>query len=1205
MKCFRLLAAATVALSCLSITLPALPTPELSYADRLSAQEAIERVYYAHQIGATKPFEQAVPREVIGRKVRTTLQQSVALETYWNTHVKDADLDREVDRMVRTTRMADRLRELFAALGNDPIMIRECLARPALVSRLLRSFYASDPRIHAPARAEAEELRLHLGKGSTGPKDEHYARGTLELVRESAAGPEMQDADQRPMDARNEIGQPRRESTSDEELKVWRSQLVGKPGGVGEVREERGEFVVPVLLEDRSDAMTLAIYSVPKKPLEIWWKEVEAGLDPAAARPVRAPAAPDAPLVKTVPEPATASPVTQTASCTPVNTWDGTSLQGGPPLDRYYHTAVWTGSVMVVWGGFRGDGAPLNSGGRYDPATDTWEATSTVGAPQARGRHSAVWTGTRMIIWGGRTTPVALFNSGGQYDPILDTWTATSTSGAPDPRYVHSTIWTGSEMLVWGGSGSTGPSTAEWLQTGGRYNPDTDSWTSIQTQGAPEGRNGHAAVWTGTKMIVWGGLVAGNVSTNTGGRYDPSADTWEPTSLTAAPSSRAYDTAVWIGTRMIVWSGLGGQYNPVLDTWSAISMSGAPTPRSEATSIWTGTHLIVWGGINGSTNYDTGGRYDPASNTWTATSTTGAPWARFAHSAIWTGNRMIIWGGVNISVFTNTGGRYDPSTDSWLPTAIGDAPPPISGQPTVWTGSRMIVWGGGRFFGHSQVGGRYDPALNEWTPTSLLSAPSARSFHTAVWAGSRLIIWGGQTGGLGMWTDTGGRYDPITDTWSPTSLIGAPSPRRLHAAVWTGDRMIVWGGSDTSPESNTGGRYDPYTDTWLPTSLTNAPESRVKHTAIWTGSRMIIWGGSSSQGFLNSGGVYDPVTDAWSPTLWNLSTPQGRVEHTALWTGSQMIVWGGRINVAGCSSEFEFLDTGGRYDPSTDSWSLTAPFPVVNGASGRRAGHTAVWNGSPGAGEMIVWGGYKDGDTPACNTRIYPTGGRYNPVSDSWTLMTLPAPEPRAYHSAVSTGNLMLIWGGEGGFSQQRPLRDGGSYVLVEDYDGDSFGTCDGDCNDTDPSIHPGAVEACNGVDENCNGATDEGFDQDGDGRTSCNGDCNDLDPGTWGSPVELSGVIVGQSVPTNLNWSDVGPLIGPGVTYDMVSGSMGPQTGINFSSGACLQSGLGSPNYTDPRTGPSPDGGYWYLVRSRNSCGIGTFGASSSGAERILPSCP
>ena len=81
------------------------------------------------------------------------------------------------------------------------------------------------------------------------------------------------------------------------------------------------------------------------------------------------------------------------------------------------------------------------------------------------------------------------------------------------------------------------------------------------------------------------------------------------------------------------------------------------------------------------------------------------------------------------------------------------------------------------------------------------------------------------------------------DTWSPTTLTNAPSPRTGHAAVWTGSEMIVWGGDSGSTFLNTGGRYNPSTDSWIATSTTNAPQGRESHTAVWTGSEMIVWGG--------------------------------------------------------------------------------------------------------------------------------------------------------------------------------------------------------------------------------------------------------------------------------------------------------------------------------------------------------------------------
>src|SRR5947208_8071884 len=102
--------------------------------------------------------------------------------------------------------------------------------------------------------------------------------------------------------------------------------------------------------------------------------------------------------------------------------------------------------------------------------------------------------------------------------------------------------------------------------------------------------------------------------------------------------------------------------------------------------------------------------------------------------------------------------------------------------------------------------------------------------------------------------------------------------------------MKVWGASKGNSHFNTRGRYNPSTDTWTPTSTTNAPDARYLHTAVWTGSEMIVWGGGGNISLFNTGGRYNPSTDTWTAPS-TTTTPTPRSVNTPVWTSTARLVW--------------------------------------------------------------------------------------------------------------------------------------------------------------------------------------------------------------------------------------------------------------------------------------------------------------------------
>ena len=667
----------------------------LSFEDRVVAQRNIEQVYWSHRIwpesnpGPKPALDQVLPDTLIRGRVADYLAKTEALDHFWGRPLTGEQLQAELDRMARDTKNPEVLRELFAALGDDPYVIAECLARPLLVDRLAREWFARDVRFHGAVKEKAEAALATFSGDAARMKDlgGDFAETEWRLVTDSAGTlePNVERADRHVIDlSAGEWREHIRSLASTfgvEGASILQDFPVNR---VSPLTEQDDRFVVTAVLSTGPDRMRMATVSWNKRSFDSWWTE-----DGRSAL-----VSPDPLTTGAIAPPTGGYETAPTAAnvCDVNNSWTPTSTTNAP-VGRKYHTAVWTGSEMIVWGGrtaYTPSPFALNDGGRYDPATNSWAPTSTgTNVPSFRYSHTAVWTGTEMIVWGGAYSNTVL-NTGGRYDPAGNSWTATSTGTGVPTRLYHTAVWTGTQMIVWGGWGGWSGSSS--LQSGGRYDPAGNSWTatSIGT-GVPTARYSHTAVWTGTQVIVWGGYDGG--FQNSGGRYDPGTDSWVPTSTGAnVPAGRLGHTAVWTGHEMIVWAGSdsfshfdnsGGRYDPAIDGWASTSTVNAPFGRDARThtAVWTGTRMIVWGGYSDvSPNWEnTGGRYDPATNSWTATSTeAGVPAIRTGHSAVWTGTEMIVWGGGTYDTLNNlnTGGRYcecaGASASMWYPDVDED-----------------------------------------------------------------------------------------------------------------------------------------------------------------------------------------------------------------------------------------------------------------------------------------------------------------------------------------------------------------------------------------------------------------------------------------------------------------------------------------------------------------------------------------------------
>lgn len=368
-------------------------------------------------------------------------------------------------------------------------------------------------------------------------------------------------------------------------------------------------------------------------------------------------------------------------------------------------------------------------------------------------------------------------------------------------------------------------------------------------------------------------------------------------------------------------------YSVLAPAWVA-STSPAPSPRVGQSAVWTGQRWFVFGGetLSGS-QYGDGSSYDPVSDTWFAFPGSPDLVARRDAAMVWTGSRALIWGGVNKDGPIKTGASVDPmmQNNPVIPMPVQGAPSARYGHGAAWTARYMAIWGGsdgkGGLLGDLSL---WDSSNNQWVPSSQVENligvhPVAAMGASVIWTGQALLVWGGSAGSGrlatgGLWTPGAGGSPGV---WRNLASTGALPPAYDHVGVWTGSAAIFWGGLSMGSHAvvNSGALYDPLSDTWRSVSTLNAPSPRRNAAAAWTGGEMIVYGGSSPSGApVNSAHAYNPATDTWR-TLSTGGAPASRYLASAAWTGTEFLAFGG-VTIRNSSPEAVALLQ--RLNPQSD-----------------------------------------------------------------------------------------------------------------------------------------------------------------------------------------------------------------------------------------------------------------------------------------------
>ncbi|MCB9585763.1 MAG: hypothetical protein H6718_10205 [Polyangiaceae bacterium] len=354
-----------------------------------------------------------------------------------------------------------------------------------------------------------------------------------------------------------------------------------------------------------------------------------------------------------------------------------------------------------------------------------------------------------------------------------------------------------------------------------------------------------------------------------------------------------------------------------------------------------------------------------------------------------------------------SGGQCSPR---WVTMAAapGGFAPRTNPAYAVINGTQVFIWGGSSGQTALATGAIYDVATNTWTSVAQdANTPSAREGAVAVWTGSKVVVWGGLDRTAGALRGNGALYDPSTNSWSAMASPGNALGARTDAyGVWTGTRALIWGGTDTSGKAEAGvARYEPGSDTWLNVTSSAAPNERLDWTWAWDGAALLLAGGDSKELF------------RYQPDTWQQLDDASRNRRGAFggWTGAEFIFWGGR-------DKGSILNSGERYSEA-NHW---GDMSTTNAPSARWAPHRETgWSARIRNGELIFLGGRS-----SVGASFLTNGATYNAFTNAWTSVpSWPSGHAHSFGVGAFAGGEFVLWGGGSQAGGNSPVATGERYL--------------------------------------------------------------------------------------------------------------------------------------------------------------------------------